>query len=141
MSRDPLDRSFESQQYPNDISETEDLKNRATEIASKARNRVSEMANSASETLNRQRRAAAGGLGQVAATIHDKAENLPGGPRAVNLAHDIADGMESTASYLREHDFEDMRDDLINICRRHPAQALLSALAAGFLLGRVIRRR
>jgi hypothetical protein len=141
MSRDPLDRPFESPRYPTDISESEDLKNRATEIASKARNTVTEMANSASETLNRQRQAAAGGLHQVAATIHEKAENLPGGPKAVNLAHGIADGMESTASYLREHDFEDMREDLMNICRRHPAQALLSALAVGFLVGRAIRRR
>ena len=141
MSRDPLDRSFESSQFPSDISETEHLKNRASEVAEKTRNKVTEIASSASETLNRQRRAAAGGLHQVAETIHEKAGYLPGGPRAINLAHGIADGMESTASYLREHDLADIRDDVVNVCRRHPAQALLSALAVGFVLGRAIRRR
>jgi uncharacterized protein YejL (UPF0352 family) len=48
--------------------------------------------------------------------------------------------MEATASYLRRHDIEDMRNDLINVVRKHPAQALISAAALGFLLGRLIKR-
>jgi hypothetical protein len=48
--------------------------------------------------------------------------------------------MESTASYLREHDFKAMGEDVVGVARRHPAQALLSALLLGFLLGRAARR-
>jgi len=128
MSRDPLEN-------------TEKLKDRVEDFTSRAKDRASQWTDAASETADRQRENAAAGLERAASTMHEKAERIPGGPRAVDAAHRVADGMETTATYLREHDFADIRDDLINVCRRYPAQALLSAAAFGFLLGRAIRRR
>jgi hypothetical protein len=48
--------------------------------------------------------------------------------------------MESAAQYLREVNFDDLKDDALKTCRKHPAQTLLGALAVGFLMGRAIRR-
>jgi hypothetical protein len=94
----------------------------------------------ASETIDQQRENVSSGLDRAASTLHEKAADFPGGPRAVRAAHRVADGMEATASYLREHDLADMRDDVVDICRRHPVQTLISAAAFGFLLGRALRR-
>jgi hypothetical protein len=33
-----------------------------------------------------------------------------------------------------------MTDDVVSVCRQHPVKALLSALALGFIAGRLIRR-
>ena len=131
MSRNPLD----------DIDDTEKLKDRVEDFTSRAKDKASQWTTTASETADQQRENAAAGLERAASTVHEKAARMPGGPRAVNAAHRVADGMETTATYLREHNFADMRDDVINVCRRHPAQALLSAAALGFLLGSAIRRR
>src|SRR5262249_32164744 len=128
MSRNPLDN-------------TENLKDRVEDITSRAKGKAGQWTNTASDTLGQQRENAAAGLERAASTVHEKASSMPGGPRAVNAAHRGADGMQTTADYLRQHNFADMRDDLIKVCRRYPAQALLSAAAIGFLLGAAIRRR
>ena len=116
------------------------LKDRAAGFASKVKDKASQVGSTVSETVGRQRENAAGGLDRFASTIHENAGAIPGGQKAAKVAHSIADGMESTASYLRDHDFKDMGEDVMGVCRRHPAQALISALAIGFLLGRAARR-
>ena len=60
--------------------------------------------------------------------------------RAASATHNIADGMQSTASYLKGRDFNQMGKDAMNICRRYPTQSLIAALAVGFLIGRVRSR-
>jgi hypothetical protein len=145
MKSDPFDRS---QKFPREPegetrepgARSENITHRVSNVVSKTKSTVIDVAHSASGTLNRQRETAADGLKRFASTIHGKAEGLPGGPKTASLAHGIADRMESTATYLRNHDFGTMRDDAMAACRRHPAQALISAVVVGFLLGRVIRR-
>jgi ElaB/YqjD/DUF883 family membrane-anchored ribosome-binding protein len=145
MSRNPLDSEKDDTQRVSNFGErrtdnTEKLKEKIEDIASRARDKAGQWTDAASETVDQQRETVSTGLDRAASTLHEKAERLPGGSQAVNAAHRIADGMESTASYLRQHDFADMRDDLVNVCRRHPVQALISAVAVGFLLGRSVRR-
>lgn len=145
MSRDPLtpnqfsDASTEERNK--DVkSMASDMQDRLRDVGSKAREKTAQMADAVSETVGRQRETAAGGLDRVASTIHDNAESIPGGRKAANVAHSVARGMESTASYLRDHGFTDMRGDVMSLCRKYPTQALISALAVGFLLGRSARR-
>jgi ElaB/YqjD/DUF883 family membrane-anchored ribosome-binding protein len=128
MSRNPFDN-------------TEKLRDNVEDIASRAKDRANQWTKTASETLGQRRENAAAGLERAASTLHEKAASIPGGPRTEKAAHRFADGMEATAAYLREHEFADMRDDLINVCRRHPTQALISAAAFGFLLGTAIKRK
>jgi hypothetical protein len=116
------------------------MREKASEFTSKVKDRATQMGGTVAETVSRQRENAAGGLDRVASTIHNKAGAVPGGPQAERVAHKIATGMESTASYLRDHDFKHMGEDLVGIARKHPTQALLSALVIGFLAGRAMKR-
>jgi hypothetical protein len=118
----------------------DDVKERAAEVAAKTKDKASQMADTVTEKLGQQRESAAEGLGRVASTLHEKAGSVPGGPRVVKFTHNIADGMESTATYLREHDFSKMGQDFMNVCRKYPTQSLAAALAIGFLVGRSARR-
>lgn len=118
----------------------EEIKSRASGLTSMVKEKAAEMGTTVSDTLNRQRESAAGGLDRVASSLHENAGSIPGGQKVSRVAHGIAGGMESTANYLREHDFKAMGDDVVAVARRHPAQALLSALLLGFFLGRAARR-
>lgn len=145
MSRNPLDSNMNDMERFSSFGEsptdaTEKLKDKVEDITSKAKDQASRWTDAASETVGQQRQNVSNGLDRAASTLHQNADRIPGGPRAVHAAHRVADGMESTASYLREHDITDMRDDLMNVCKRHPVQALISAAAFGFLLGRSVRR-
>jgi hypothetical protein len=126
MSSNPLD--------------SEKMKESLDDVTSKAKIKAEQWKGSASETVDRQRENIASGLDKAASTLHEKAADIPGGPRAVSGVHRVADGIGTTASYLHEHDFADMRDDLISVVKKHPVQALVSAAALGFLLGRSVRR-
>ena len=140
MTRDRFNPS--DSENTSDLSDTiSDTKDRASGLASKLKDKASQVASTVTETVGRQRDTVAGGLDRVASTIHEKAGSLPGvGQKAADAAHSLADGMESTASYLREHDLKDMGNSLTGLCRKYPAQSLLSALVIGILVGRSLRK-
>lgn len=96
-----------------------DLKDRISDMTSKVKDKAGQVADSISEKLGQARKGAAGGLGRAASTTHQ-----------------IADGMQSTASYLRDHDFPRVGKGVMSICRRYPMQSLIAAVAVGFLIGR-----
>jgi hypothetical protein len=140
MSRDSFNPS--NSENTSNLSDTiSDAKNRAAELASKLKDKASQLTSTVSDTVGRQRDNVAGGLDRAASTIHEKAGSLPGaGQKAADAANRLADGMESTASYLRDHDLKGMGNDVAGICRKYPLQSLLSAVAIGFLVGRSLRK-
>ena len=113
-----------------------DVKDRLSDTTSKMKEKVGQMADTASKTIDQQRQNASDTLGRAASAVHENADKLPGGPKVANLTHSVADGIESTASYLRRHDLAGMGKDLMDVCRRYPTQSLVAALAVGFLIGR-----
>jgi hypothetical protein len=134
MSRDP--KPFDER---TNIS-FDNVKEKVSDVASKTKDKAGQLSDAVSERLDQQRENVAEGLGRAATTMHEKADSIPGGPKVVNFTHSIADGMESTATYLRDHDFSKMGEDLMNVCRKYPTQSVLAALAVGFLVGRSARR-
>src|SRR5688572_16275103 len=140
MSRDYVPGNPEETSNFGDTS-TGGIRDKAAEFTSRVKDKAGQVGSTVSETVSRQRETAAGGLDRVASTLHDKAGSVPGGAKVEQVAHKIATGMESTASYLRDHDFKDMGQDIVGIARRHPTEALLSALVIGFLAGRAMKRR
>jgi len=134
MSRDPI-RPYEP--FDKTIEDaTEEVKDRVADITSRVKDKAGQVAETVSEKLGQQRESAAEGLNRAASTIHDNADAVPGGPKLVKMTHNVADGMESAADYLRDHDFSQMGKDVMNVCRRYPTQSLVAALALGFLIGR-----
>lgn len=111
-----------------------DIQERAAGVASKIKDKASQFGSTLSQTADRQRENAAKGLDRAASSLHE------GVGSAAKAGHGLADGMSSTASYLRNHSFGEMGTDVMDVCRRYPAQAMISAAVLGFIVGRAIRR-
>jgi ElaB/YqjD/DUF883 family membrane-anchored ribosome-binding protein len=114
----------------------DDFSTRAGEVKSK----VSDMARTAADSIDQTRSAAARGLDTAASAIHDQADRLPGGDRVSGFAHSAADGLSSTADYVRKNDLNRVRGDVEALVKNNPGPALLAAAAVGFLIGRAIAR-
>jgi ElaB/YqjD/DUF883 family membrane-anchored ribosome-binding protein len=130
--------------FSNDPTDTlkdvaSDVRDTVSDFASQTKDKASQMANAASESAGRQRENAAKGLHRAASAIQNSADKLGTG-RASDAARKVAGGIDSTAAYLEEHDFSDMGKDVMNVCRRHPAEAIITSLAIGFLVGRALKR-
>ena len=52
----------------------------------------------------------------------------------------LASGMQSSADWLRDADFEQMKAGVEKQVKEHPARSLLIALGAGYLIGKALRR-
>src|SRR5436190_6590640 len=148
MSRDSLKRpNFSRESSAEDLNQANksesmerSLGDKIVDVTSRVRERAGQMADKVAETVDRQRDNAVTGLNRAASTLHEKAEEIPGGATATQFTHTIADGMESVARYMREADFDDIKDNVLETCRKYPAQTLIGALAVGFLVGRAMRR-
>jgi hypothetical protein len=76
----------------------------------------------------------------AASTLHEKADQLPGGEKVARAAHSTADAMEWAADYMQGRDLREMADDLWQVAKRHPGATLLTAVALGFVLARSLSR-
>jgi ElaB/YqjD/DUF883 family membrane-anchored ribosome-binding protein len=98
--------------------------------ATKIKERATETADKAMDTT-------AGGMESAADTIREKFEGQGGIQEKAGTT--VASGMERTAEYLREHDTQAVLSDVEAYVKNHPAQALVGAVALGFVIGRVMR--
>ena len=122
------------------VSDTaQNVKEKVAGAASTAKQRVSETARHTTDKIDEQRAPAAEALQSAASTIHEKAEDLPGGQTVRNVAHSAAEKLEATAGYIREHDIRTMMSDVEEVVKRNPGPSLLIAVAIGFLIGRAFR--
>ena len=115
------------------------VKDKVSDAASTAKQKVSDAGRQAAGKIDETRGPAADALQSAASTIHEKAEDLPGGETVKSVAHSAAEKLESTAGYIREHDVRAMMSDVEEIVKRNPGPSLLVAAAIGFLIGRAFR--
>jgi ElaB/YqjD/DUF883 family membrane-anchored ribosome-binding protein len=106
------------------------VKDETAELAQKA----SEFGRTAVGALDARRDTAASGLDSAAATLHANAEKLG------KFAHQAADTLGDTADYVRDNTMRDVVTDLKRYVKAHPTQALIGAVAVGFLAGRMLTR-
>ena len=52
----------------------------------------------------------------------------------------LASGMQSSADWLRDADFDKLKTGVEKQVKEHPARSLLVALGAGYLIGKALRR-
>lgn len=91
----------------------------------------------ARETADRGVDMAAERVGGAASRIRDIAGERGG--VAADAGTRVADGMERTASYLREHDTQEMVSGFRSFVKEHPMQAVAGALVGGYLIAKVMR--
>ena len=100
--------------------------------------------NEASERANEQMNRAAGGLENAARKLDELADRQTAGAtgakaKAGDMAHGAADSMESLARYLRDNDVEGLQRDLEQQVRENPLRTLLIGVAAGWVVGKILR--
>ena len=117
----------------------ENVEQGVSNTASSVKQKASELGRQAAGEVEAKRAAAADALESAAATVHEKAERLPGGETVRSAAHSAAEKLESTAGYIRRRDMSGMLSDLKGIVRRNPGPSLLLVAAVGFLIGRAFR--
>src|SRR4051812_39993462 len=113
---------------------------KVTDIAGRVKDQAGNAAEKVGEGFEKGRKTTADTLQRTASALRDKAGNVPGGEVAAGFVERVADTVESTGTYLREHDMSDMKEDMERIVRRNPMQSLIVACVAGFLIGRAFRR-
>ena len=80
---------------------------------------------------------AAEGLESTADRIKSMAGEGEGMPAQAGTK--LAEGMETAATYLKDHSSDELLKDLEGYVKEHPTQALVGAIFAGFLVGRIMR--
>src|SRR5262245_32547857 len=148
MSRYPFDRPDEPQSLGDEYlgpptaggteREFDDLEEKVVDMKSRIKERSGQISDKVAQGVDKARINAASGLDRAASVLHEKAGEIP--PKIKDATHAIADKMESAAKYMRNADLEHIKDDAVATCKKHPAQTLIGALVAGFLVGRIIRR-
>ena len=113
---------------------------RAANRVDEAKESLSEVARTTTDKINEGREMAADRLEGAASTVHERADQLPGGPKVKEFAHAAADRLSTTADYLRSRDATRMMADVESLVKNNPGPALVVAAAFGFLLGRALSR-
>ena len=111
----------------------------AQQAAESAKAKGQEMMDRAQQQADIQRERTADRLSDVAGTMREKQQQLPGGPTTQRVAATAADKMDQASDYLQRHDMNDIASDLQRFARAHPTESLVAAAALGFLVGRALR--
>lgn len=126
-----------STMYPDTMTDAaSSVSEKVSGAASEMKDKVADFGRSAVDKIDENRGSAASGLESAASTLHQKAENLPGGEKIASLAHSTADKLSTTADYVRQHDVKAMMSDVEQLVKKNPGPSLLAAAVVGFLVGR-----
>ena len=70
---------------------------------------------------------------------HTVVKHIPDESGLSEFAKDVARKVGSAANYLTRSDINTMSRDTIRLCRQYPTQSIATAMALGFLMGRMRR--
>ena len=108
------------------------------DATSQMKDKAAQLGRSAAQKVDETRGSTAEALQSTANSLRSGAQSS--GEAISNAANRTAEKLESTAKYVREHDFRSMMQDVEEVVRRNPAQSLCAAIAVGFLMGSALRR-
>jgi ElaB/YqjD/DUF883 family membrane-anchored ribosome-binding protein len=111
------------------------------DVLSEVKSAASDLGQAAADEIDRRRRAAAAGIKSAAKSLHEKADDLPGGERVADVAHEAANKLNATGNYIRRRNFTGMSRDVRTVVRDNPVPALIGAAALGFLLAKMFSSR
>ena len=101
-----------------------------SDTLSNAKDKVAEFGRRSADKINESREPAASGLERTASSLHSSAESVSG------AAHSAADSIQTAADYVRRTDVSGMVNDLGEVVKKYPGQALAAAAILGFLVAR-----
>jgi ElaB/YqjD/DUF883 family membrane-anchored ribosome-binding protein len=122
---------------------TSAVSQKAASIAEKAKDTARDAANKAGDLAKNVGHKAedavssvGGQMKSLAGTIREKAphEGVVG-----STASAVANTLDSSGSYLQQHNFQAMAEDMTDLIRRYPIQSLLVGIGVGFLIAKATR--
>lgn len=105
--------------------------------AAKAEEKARELRAKAQERADAGVEKAAERVATAAEKLRERADQSSGIPAEAEAI--VADTMQRTAGYLKEHDSAEILGDVQAYVRAHPMRALAGAAIGGFILARVLR--
>jgi hypothetical protein len=105
----------------------------ASAAADKAREYATRAGDKAEETMHN----VGEGMSHLAGTIRQSA---PQSGMLGSAAGTVAERLDASGRYLREHDIGHIGKDLTEVVRRYPIESLLCVFGIGFLVGGALRR-
>ncbi|MET0166875.1 MAG: hypothetical protein ABW318_17955 [Vicinamibacterales bacterium] len=112
----------------------------AVNQATRTRDAVAQAAQSMADAVEESRAVTADRMEGAASVVRERTESLPGGPRVRQVARTAADGLTTTADYVRTHDLKGMAEAVEAVVKNNPGPALMVAAAFGFFLARALAR-
>jgi len=110
------------------------MKEQISDTAADVKEKVTQFSSEAADRIDGSRESAAGALDKTATSMHSGGDKLSG------VAHSAAARLQATADYVRRTDLKGMAEDVQDIVKRYPGQALAAAAILGFLVARGLRR-
>jgi hypothetical protein len=111
------------------------MKEQISDTAADVKDKVTEFGRKTADKIDDSRESAAGALDQTATSLHSGSDKL------ASVAHTAADKIQATADYVRRTDLKGMAEDVQDLVKRYPGQALAAAAVLGFLVARGLRGR
>ena len=110
-----------------------DLKTATTATATQA---VADLKQTATEKKNQT----ADRVQAYGSAIHDSAKSLEqDDPNIAWFTHQAADRLQGVATYVRQRDFQGLREDAENLARRHPLPFFGGMCLVGLILGNIVK--
>ena len=110
----------------------------ASELGKDAKESLEELGRSAGRKLDDARDETAGALHTAASSV--RRTGRQGSEAIDNFAAGAADRLDATASYVEDHDLQDVFNGLRRFARRHVTGSLVFVAACGFLAGAALNR-
>ena len=110
----------------------------ASEFGKEAKESMEELGRSAGRRIDEARDETGDALHAAASSVRRTGHH--GSETIDNLTASTADRLDSTASFVEDHDLGDAFNALRGFGRRHLTGALVTAAAVGFITGSALRR-
>ena len=111
----------------------------AEKISQTAKDKLNDLAQSAGERIERGRVGTAETLESAAATVRTRGGEA--GAAITDLSGKAATNLDTSARYVRNATFGQVWSDIGALARRHPGAIAVSAIVAGYCMGRMMTRR
>ena len=111
----------------------------AEKIGQTAKDKLSELAHSAAEKIERGRVGTADTLESAATTVRTKGGEA--GAAITDLSSKAATNLDTSARYVRNASIGQVWSDMGALARRHPGAIAVSGIVAGYCMGRMMTRR
>jgi hypothetical protein len=111
----------------------------AEKLNQTAKDKLSDLAQSATEKFERGRVGTAETLESAAAAVRTKGGEA--GAAITDLSSKAATNLDTSARYVRNASFGQVCSDMGALARQHPGVIAVSAIMAGYCMGRMMTRR